>query len=304
MGGGLKNILNNVDPEMLSMSGSIKKLGTGTVLLWVFSVLPGGVTNQLYFQRVCAIKEEKEIPASLAISAFLAFLSFVWAVYMGMSISTMNTELAQSTATGWFMAQLPLLAAFAALVFAVMMSTVSSGAQSVVVNITRDILAVLKPDIPSDKMLKLSRTLSLVTMVVAVLMCLVFTDTLTWLVATYAFSAATLLCPIYVGYVYRNKKFITRQGLIASMVAGCVGCAVAMAMKTAINYAVYGYRCILHCADGSKCFDKGESCGRRRIIFRKRFYIEELPSMYTDGVYIVLKERQICLSFLYGEQIK
>lgn len=219
MGGGLKNILNNVDPEMLSMSGSIKKLGTGTVLLWVFSVLPGGVTNQLYFQRVCAIKEEKEIPASLAISAFLAFLSFVWAVYMGMSISTMNTELAQSTATGWFMAQLPLplLAAFAALVF-----------------------AVLKPDIPSDKMLKLSRTLSLVTMVVAVLMCLVFTDTLTWLVATYAFSAATLLCPIYVGYVYRNKKFITRQGLIASMVAGCVGCAVAMAMKTAINYAVMG----------------------------------------------------------------
>ena len=159
-----------------------------------------------------------------------------------MSISTMNTELAQSTATGWFMAQLPLplLAAFAALVFAVMMSTVSSGAQSVVVNITRDILAVLKPDIPSDKMLKLSRTLSLVTMVVAVLMCLVFTDTLTWLVATYAFSAATLLCPIYVGYVYRNKKFITRQGLIASMVAGCVGCAVAMAMKTAINYAVMG----------------------------------------------------------------
>ena len=182
------------------------------------------------------------IPASLAISAFLAFLSFVWAVYMGMSISTMNTELAQNTATGWFMSQLPLplLAAFAALVFAVMMSTVSSGAQSVVVNITRDILAVIKPDISSDKMLKLSRTLSLVTMVVAVLMCLVFTDTLTWLVATYAFSAATLLCPIYVGYIYRNKKFITTQGLIASMIAGCVGCAVAMVLKTTINYAVMG----------------------------------------------------------------
>ena len=46
---------------MLSMSGSINKLGAGTVLLWVFSVLPGGVTNQLYFQRVCAIKEEKQI---------------------------------------------------------------------------------------------------------------------------------------------------------------------------------------------------------------------------------------------------
>lgn len=59
MGGGWSNIKANMDPAMLSMSGSINKLGVGTVLLWVFSVLPGGVTNQLYFQRVCAIKEEK-----------------------------------------------------------------------------------------------------------------------------------------------------------------------------------------------------------------------------------------------------
>ena len=242
LGGGVSNIIDNIEPAMLSMSGSIEKLGASTVLLWVFSVMPGGVTNQLYFQRVCAIKEEKEIPKSLAISAFLAFLSFVWAVYMGMSISTLETGLGQNDVTAWYMSQLPLplLAGFAALVFATMMSTVSSGAQSVVVNITRDIIAVVKPDIPSDKMLKLSRILSLVTMVVAVLMCLVFTDTLTWLVATYAFSAATLLCPIYVGYAYRNKEFITTAGLIASMIAGCVGCAVAMIIETEINYAVTG----------------------------------------------------------------
>lgn len=242
MGGGWSNIKANMDPAMLSMSGSINKLGAGTVLLWVFSVLPGGVTNQLYFQRVCAIKEEKQIAKSLAISAFLAFLAFVWAVYMGMSISTLNPNLDQNSATGWFMAQLstPLLAGFAALVFATMMSTVSSGAQSVVVNITRDIIGVLKPNVSSERMLFLSRALSLVTMAVATVMCLVFTDTLTWLVATYAFSAATLACPIYVGYLYRNKKFITTPGLIASMIGGCVGCAVAMVMETTINYAAIG----------------------------------------------------------------
>lgn len=124
-----------------------------------------------------------------------------------MSISTLNPNLDQNSATGWFMAQLPtpLLAGFAALVFATMMSTVSSGAQSVVVNITRDIIGVLKPNVSSERMLFLSRALSLVTMAVATVMCLVFTDTLTWLVATYAFSAATLACPIYVGYLYRNK---------------------------------------------------------------------------------------------------
>lgn len=242
MGGGWSNIKANLDPAMLSMSGSIEKLGMATVVLWIFSVLPGGVTNQLYFQRVCAMKEEKGIGKSLAISAFLLFLSFAWAVYMGMSISTLQPGLGQNDVTGWFMSQLPtpLLAGFAALIFATMMSTVSSGAQSVVVNITRDIIAVVKPGIPSDKMLTLSRILSLVTMLVATVMCLVFTDTLTWLVATYAFSAATLACPIYIGYLFRNKKFITTPGLIASMIGGCVGCAVAMIMKTEINYAAIG----------------------------------------------------------------
>ena len=148
MGGGWSNIkatLESTDPDMLSLTGSMRKLGQGTLFLWFCSLLPGGVTNQLYFQRVCAI-------------------------YMGMSIKTLNTELTQSTATGWFMTQLstPLMAGFAALVFAVMMSTVSSGVQSVVVNITRDIIGVLKPETSPEKMLSLSRILSIVTMIVAV----------------------------------------------------------------------------------------------------------------------------------------
>lgn len=227
---------------MLSLTGSMRKLGQGTLFLWFCSLLPGGVTNQLYFQRVCAIKDDKQVVKSLAITAILCFLSFAWAIYMGMSIKTLNTELTQSTATGWFMTQLstPLMAGFAALVFAVMMSTVSSGVQSVVVNITRDIIGVLKPETSPEKMLSLSRILSIVTMIVAVLLCLVFTDTLTWLVATYAFSAATLLCPIYVGYALRDKKFITKEGLIASIIAGCIGCALAMVLKTKINYAMMG----------------------------------------------------------------
>lgn len=245
MGGGWSNIkaaLESTDPNMLSLTGSMRKLGQGTLFLWFCSLLPGGVTNQLYFQRVCAIKDDKQVVKSLAITAILCFLSFAWAIYMGMSIKTLNTELTQSTATGWFMTQLstPLMAGFAALVFAVMMSTVSSGVQSVVVNITRDIIGVLKPETSPEKMLSLSRILSIVTMIVAVLLCLVFTDTLTWLVATYAFSAATLLCPIYVGYALRDKKFITKEGLIASIIAGCIGCALAMVLKTKINYAMMG----------------------------------------------------------------
>lgn len=242
MSGGMAAVKETVEPAMLSFSGSIDKIGTVTVFLWIFAVLPGGITNQLYFQRVCAIDSEKKVNKSLAISALLSFLSFCWAVYMGINIKAANPGLASGEATGWFMTQLPmpLLAGFAALIFATMMSTLSSGAQSVVVNITRDIVPVFNKNIKDGEMLRLSRILSAVTMVVAVLMCLVFTDTLNWLTSTYAFSAATLLCPIYVGYAFRNKKFITRSGIVASMVAGIAGCAVGMILHTAVNYAAIG----------------------------------------------------------------
>lgn len=240
--GGFSEVKESIEPAMLSFSGSIDKIGKTTVFLWIFSILPGGITNQLYFQRVCAIDDEKKVNKSLGISALLSFLSFMWAVYMGININALNPAIEGNAATGWFMTQLPtfLLAGFAALIFATMMSTVSSGVQSVVVNITRDILPIVKPDLDSEKTLKLSRALSFVVMLVAVLMCLVFTDTLTWLVSTYAFSAATLLCPIYVGYAFRNKKFITKAGIVASMIAGALGCIIGMILQTAINYAAIG----------------------------------------------------------------
>lgn len=242
LGGGMSGIMDKVDPQIISMSGSVEKLGLSTVFLWVFAILPGGITNQLYFQRVCAIEDEKKINKSLILSAIITFIGFLWAVVMGIGISAINPSLEGEAATGWFMTQLPvpLLAGFAALIFATMMSTVSSGVQSVVVNITRDIVPIVKPGLSPNQTLKLSRTLSLLVMVVAVLMCLVFTDTLTWLVSTYAFSAATLLCPIYVGYAFRNTNFITTQGIVASMIAGAVGCVVGIIMKTAINYAAIG----------------------------------------------------------------
>ena len=91
-----------------------------------------------------------------------------------------------------------------------------------------------------NKMLRLSRILSVILMVVAILMCLVFTDTLTWLTATYAFSAATLACPIFVSYAFRNKKFITTAGVVAGMVAGLIGCIVGMVLKATISYAAIG----------------------------------------------------------------
>ena len=75
---------------------------------------------------------------------------------------------------------------------------------------------------------------------VALLMCLVWTDTLNWLTNTYAYSAAALACPVFLTYALRNKKFITTAGIVSGMVFGLGGCAVAQIMQTKLNFAFIG----------------------------------------------------------------
>lgn len=242
MAGGFSGISANANPDLLSLSDSVKTIGIGTILLWVFSILPGGLTNQLYYQRICAIKDEKQVNKSLIISGVVSFIGFLWAVYMGVTIQSLNPGLDANLATGWFMGQLPivLLAGFAGLVFATMMSTVSSAVQSIVVNISRDVVTVVKPDIGEKQLLNLSRLFSIIIIALSLVMCLVFTDTLTWLIATAGFSAATLLCPIFLGYILREKRFLTNFGIGASMVMGAIGATIGMVLDTTINYAVIG----------------------------------------------------------------
>lgn len=243
----ISSVLNAERPGNLSMASSITdNIGVATCMLWIFSVLPGGMTNQIYFQRVCAIKEEKQVNISLIISALLSILSHVWAIYMGLALRSISVS--QGIAeigngpTAWFMGKLPvpLMALFASLVFATMMSTTSSGIQTSVTNITRDIISTAKPDMEDAKMVTISRVLSVVLMALAVFMCLVWTDTLTWLTATYAYSAATLACPVFLTYALRNKKVITTAGIVSGMIFGLIGCAAAQIMETKLNYAFIG----------------------------------------------------------------
>ena len=92
--------------------------------------------------------------------------------------------------------------------------------QTSVTNITRDIISTINPNIPDRKMVTISRVLSAVLMTIALLMCLVWTDTLNWLTNTYAYSAAALACPVFLSYGLRNKHFITTPGIVAGMVFG------------------------------------------------------------------------------------
>ena len=243
MAGGITGIKEEIDPSMLSLSQSVKAIGGNTILLWFFSIMPGGVTNQIYYQRICAMENEKKVNTSLIISGVVSFLAFIWAVITGITIKAMNPNLeTASSATGWLMTVLPkpITACFCAALFAAMMSTVSSGVQSIVVNVTRDIVPEIKPDISDKQSLNLSRFLSFVLVAFSLIMCLFFTDTLTWLVATAGLSASVLLCPIFVSYLLRKKHFVTNTGIIAGMVCGAAGGVIGMILQTTINYAALG----------------------------------------------------------------
>lgn len=243
MAGGGAAISAAVEPSMLSVGDSLKAIGANTIILWFFSILPGGMTNQIYYQRVCAIDNEKKVNSSLIISAVVAFVAFCWSVYMGITIKAINPGLeVASNATGWLMTQLPMpiVACFCGALFAAMMSTVSSGVQSIVVNITRDIVPELKPDISDEQSLRLSRIMSFVLVAFSLIMCLFFTDTLTWLVATAGLSASMMLCPIFVSYLLRKKHIITNAGIAAGIIFGAAGGILGMALNTTVNYAVLG----------------------------------------------------------------
>lgn len=243
MAGGWEQVVTNVPSELVSFPGGFFNVGLFTIVLWIFSALPGGLTNQIYYQRICAIKNPNQVNVSLYISAAALILAISWAFIMGTVIRSLNADLASEMATGWFLTQIPtwLLALFASLVVATIISTISSACQTVVLNITRDIyMKFINTKAEDKKILRLSRILSVITMSVACIMSIQFQETLGWLVYTYAFSAAALLSPIFLGYVFRNKKFITANAVMLSMIVGIVASIIGKQLTTPIPFAIWG----------------------------------------------------------------
>ncbi len=243
MSGGVSNIASNVPAEIWEFPKGMGAVGGFTVLLWTLSILPGGLTNQMYYQRIYAVDKVSMVKKSLLISAVVIFTADIWAGFMGLSIRAMNPNLAPEMAAGWFLTQVPtwFMAIYSGFLVATIMSTTDSAVQSIVVNLTRDIYSkIINPNCDEKKMVKLSRILSVVVTFTAVALAIYYPHALKWLVATYAFSAAGLLCPIFVGYFLRNKKFLTVQGAIGSIFCGCIGCVYGNVIHSQIPYAAYG----------------------------------------------------------------
>jgi SSS family solute:Na+ symporter len=243
MGGGWSNIVAKLPSEIVKFPKGMGSVGISTILLWSLSIIPGTLTNQMYYQRVFAADKVNSVRKSLVISGLVIISADAWASAMGISIRALNGGLEPEMASGWFLTQVPnwFLAIYSGFLVATIMSTIDSAIHSISVNLTRDIYKkILHPEAGEDKLNHLSKVYSVGIAAIAVALSILYPRALDWVIATYAFSAAGLLFPIFAGILLKDKESLTVQGAIGSMICGFIGCIVGMITKSNIPYVAYG----------------------------------------------------------------
>lgn len=244
MAGGWSGITSAVPDSLTSFPEGLGAAGASTVVLWLFAIIPGTLTNQMYYQRIFSIRDIGKTRKSLVVSGVLVLASGAYAFIIGIAARAMNPGLADSEmAAGWVLTQMPplLLALYAAFLMATIISTTSSALQSVVTNAVQDIYVDLFGHRKGVGLVHLSRLLSVAVTILAALLAILFPTALTWLVATYAYSASVLAAPIFIGYFLHKRGGSLRSGTaLAGIVGGLIGCTAAHTLDTTIPYAVYG----------------------------------------------------------------
>ncbi|WP_051297315.1 sodium:solute symporter family protein [Brevibacterium album] len=246
MAGGWGSIAAQVPDELFAMPEGLAAAGWTTILLWLFAILPGTLTNQLYYQRVFAAKSGKEARTGIYLSAVMVMVAGGYALLIGLAVRAMHPDLGvdgREGAAGWFLAQVPvwLLAVYGAFLMATIVSTTGSALQSVVANMISDLRnAYVTRETSERTRISLSRWCTVGVTLVAAVLAIVYPEALGWLVATYAYSASLLAVPLLLGIVMSRRYRVRTPVAYASMIAGVIGCAGAHVLGTEVPYAVFG----------------------------------------------------------------
>lgn len=244
--GGWGAVVERVPDDFFTMPQGLTLAGAGTIVLWFFAIVPGTLTNQLYYQRVFASKSGKDARSSLYLGAIMVMIAGVYAFFIGVSIRALNPSMGEDgreMAAGWFLTQVPtwLLALYGAFLMATIVSTTGSALQSVVANLINDLRgAFLREKTTQKQTIALSRWCTVGVTVVAAVLAIVSPRALDWLVATYAYSASILAVPMLVGIILARRYRLRVEVAFTSMIVGLVGCAIAHVMGTTVPYAVFG----------------------------------------------------------------
>lgn len=243
LAGGWSGITSRVPSDISGLSG-VTAAGGQQIWLWVAAIVPGTLTNQLYYQRVFATKRVGDARRGLILSGLTILIAGVYAGCIGLAVRAMKPDLASpEQAAGWLITRLPtaLLVLFGAFLVATIVSTAGAALQSVVANLVGDLYLNVFSGRRGDRAtVSLSRVFTVIVAVLAAALAVAFPSALGWLVASYAYSAAALAAPIFLGYLLRKRFTLRPPAAMCSIVAGVIGCAVAQIIGTTVPYAVYG----------------------------------------------------------------
>ncbi|WP_369208309.1 sodium:solute symporter family protein [Streptomyces sp. PU-14G] len=243
LAGGWSGVTGSV-PERLWRPSGLTAAGGEQIWLWVAAIVPGTLTNQLYFQRVFATKKVSDARRGLVLSGLTILVGGLYAGCIGLAVRAMNPGLDNpEDAAGWLITRLPafLLVVYGAFLVATIISTTGAALQSVVANVIRDLYQnVFGRDRGDRETVSLSRIVTVLVAALAAGLAILFPSALDWLVASYAYSAATLAAPVFGGYLLRRRFTLRPAAALASMLAGIAGCAIAQFLDTTVPYAVYG----------------------------------------------------------------
>ncbi|WP_035767934.1 sodium:solute symporter family protein [Arthrobacter castelli] len=244
--GGWGDVVAKVPDDMFALPEGLTLAGGSTILLWLFAILPGTLTNQLYYQRIFAAKSGKEARTGIYLSCVMILIAGTYALIIGVAVHAMNPSFGvegREDAAGWFLTQVPvwLLAIYGAFLMATIVSTTGSALQSVVANLINDLRnAFVNREADTRNRISLSRWCTVGVTIVAAVLSIVYPQALGWLVATYAYSASILAVPLLFGIIMSKRYNVNVAVAYASMAAGFIGCAIAHVLGTTIPYAVFG----------------------------------------------------------------
>ncbi|RCG29231.1 sodium:solute symporter family protein [Streptomyces diacarni] len=243
LAGGWSGVTGSVPARLWQPSG-LTAAGGEQIWLWVAAIVPGTLTNQLYFQRVFATKKVSDARRGLVLSGVTILVGGLYAGCIGLAVRAMNPGLDNpEDAAGWLITRLPavLLVVYGAFLVATIISTTGAALQSVVANVIRDLYQNVFGRGRGDReTVSLSRIVTVLVAALAATLAILFPSALDWLVASYAYSAATLAAPVFGGYLLRRRFPLRPAAALASMLAGIAGCASAQLLDTTVPYAVYG----------------------------------------------------------------
>lgn len=242
--GGSWSTINSKVPETISQfPKGLGSVGIKTILLWFLAIIPGTLTNQMYYQRIFATDKVSSVRTSLLVSGLIIISADIWAGFTGITIRSLNSTLSPEEASGWFLTQVPswFLVVYSGFLVVTIMSTIDSAIQSISVNLTQDVYRkIINPNATEKRLNYLSKIYSVIIAILGVALSILYPRALDWIVATYAFSASGLLFPIFLGIFFRDKKLFNSYGVIGSMFSGFIGCLIGMFIKSNIPYVAFG----------------------------------------------------------------